>query len=46
MSVRDAKRITEHMADARNSDATSGIMMALFDDSCQLCTREGLLPLG
>ncbi|MBO7360086.1 MAG: SMC-Scp complex subunit ScpB [Clostridia bacterium] len=44
MSTRDAKRITEHMADARNSDATSGIMMALFDDSCQLCTREDYYP--
>ncbi len=44
MSLRDAKRITEHMADARNSDETAGIMMVLFADSCQLCTRETYLP--
>jgi len=44
MTVRDAKRITEHMADARNADETGGIMLLLFDDTCQLCTRETYLP--
>lgn len=44
MTPRDTRRITEHMADARNADETGGIMMLLFDDSCQLCTRESYLP--
>ena len=44
LSKRDTKRITEHMAEARNSDETAGIMMLLFDDSCQLCSREYYLP--
>ncbi len=44
MTQRDARRITEHMAAARNADETSGIMMLTFDDSCQLCTREDYLP--
>lgn len=44
LSKRDVKRITEHMAEARNSDETAGILMLLFDDSCQLCSREDYLP--
>ena len=44
MTQRDARRIAEHMAASRNADETSGIMMLIFDDSCQLCTREDYLP--
>lgn len=44
MTKRDARRICEHMADARNKDENAGIMMVLFDESCQLCTRETYLP--
>ena len=44
MSARDARRIAEHMASARNADPAGGIIMTLFDESCQLCTREDYLP--
>ena len=44
LTPRGAKQIAEHMADVRNADEESGIMMLIFDDSCQLCTRENYLP--
>jgi len=44
LTPRDARRIAEHMADLRNADENGGIMMLIFEDSCQLCTREDYLP--
>ena len=44
MTPRDALRVAEHLAESYNSDPTRGIMMLIFADSCQLCTREDYLP--
>ncbi len=44
LTPRDARRIAEHMADVRNADAESGIIMLIFEDSCQLATREDYIP--
>ncbi len=40
----DAKRIAEHLADKYNNNTDGGIMMLLFPDNCQLCTREAYIP--
>ncbi|MGM9642283.1 MAG: SMC-Scp complex subunit ScpB [Eubacteriales bacterium] len=40
----DAKRIAEHLADKYNNNADGGIMMLVFPDTCQLCTREDYIP--
>ncbi len=40
----DAKRIAEHLADKYNKNTDGGIMMLLFPDNCQLCTREDYIP--
>lgn len=40
----DAKRIAEHLAEKYNSNTDGGIMMLLFPDNCQLCTREDYVP--
>ncbi len=40
----DAKRIAEHLADKYNNNADGGIMMLIFPDTCQLCTREDYIP--
>ena len=40
----DAKRIAEHLADKYNSNTDGGIMMLLFPDTCQLCSREDYIP--
>lgn len=40
----DAKRIAEHLADKYNSNEDGGIMMLLFPDTCQLCSRETYIP--
>lgn len=40
----DAKRIAEHLAEKYNSNTDGGIMMLLFPDTCQLCTREDYIP--
>ena len=40
----DAKRIAEHLAEKYNSNGDGGIMMLLFPDTCQLCSREDYIP--
>ncbi len=40
----DAKRIAEHLAEKYNSNTDGGIMMLLFPDTCQLCSREDYIP--
>jgi segregation and condensation protein B len=40
----DAKRIAEHLAEKYNSSTDGGIMMLLFPDTCQLCSREDYIP--
>ena len=44
LTPRDTKRMAEHLAASYNSDTTRGIMMLIFDDACQLCTREDYAP--
>ncbi|MCQ2353725.1 MAG: SMC-Scp complex subunit ScpB [Clostridia bacterium] len=44
LTPRDVRRMAEHLAENYNSDETGGIMMLLFPDTCQLCTREDYLP--
>ena len=44
LTPRDARRIAEHMAEVRNADREGGIIMLIFEDSCQLSTREDYLP--
>jgi segregation and condensation protein B len=44
LTPRDTKRMAEHLAGSYNSDATRGVMMLIFDDACQLCTREDYAP--
>ena len=40
----DAKRIAEHLAEKYNSNTDGGIMMLIFPDTCQLCSREDYIP--
>jgi len=41
LTVKDTKKIIEHMAEAYNKEGSGrGIMLLTFDDSCQLCTKE------
>ena len=40
----DAKRIAEHLAEKYNNNTDGGIMMLLFPDTCQLCSREDYIP--
>ncbi len=44
LTPRDAKRMAEHLAESVNGNENGGIIMLLFDDSCQLCTREDYAP--
>lgn len=44
LTPRDTKRMAEHLASSYNSDTTRGVMMLIFDDACQLCTREDYAP--
>lgn len=44
MSPRDAMRVAEHLAETYNADTTRGVMVLIFADSCQMCTREDYLP--
>ena len=44
MSPRDARAMASHIAEKFNSNENGGIMMLLFDETCQLCTRETYLP--
>ncbi len=44
LSPGDAKRIAEHLAEKYNNNEDGGIMMLLFPDNCQLCTRESYIP--
>lgn len=44
LTPRDAKQLVGHLSERWSSDETRGIMLLTFDDSCQLCTREGYLP--
>ena len=44
LTVRDIKKMTEHMAESYNKESSGrGIMLLCFDDSCQLCTKEHYL---
>ena len=40
----DAKRIAEHLAEKYNNNTDGGIMMLIFPDNCQLCSREDYIP--
>lgn len=41
LTVKDTKKIIEHMAEAYSKEGSGrGIMLLCFDDSCQLCTKE------
>lgn len=40
----DSKRICEHLAERYDSNPEGGIIMLLFPDTCQLCTREDYIP--
>ncbi len=41
LTVKDTKKIIEHMAEAYGKEGSGrGIMLLCFDDSCQLCTKE------
>jgi segregation and condensation protein B len=45
LTVRDIKKMTEHMAEGYNKESAGrGIMLLCFDDSCQLCTKEIFAP--
>ena len=45
LSVRDVKLLCEQLAERYNKeDSPHGIMLALFPDTCQLCTKEKFLP--
>lgn len=45
LTVRDIKKMTEHMAESYNKESSGrGIMLLCFDDSCQLCTKEIFAP--
>ena len=41
LTVRDTKKIIEHMAESYNKEGSGrGILLLTFDDSCQLATKE------
>ena len=40
----DAKRIAEHLAEKDNATTDGGIMMLIFPDACQFCSREDYIP--
>lgn len=40
LTPHDARLMAEHLASRINDDTSRGIMMLLFENSCQLCTRE------
>ena len=44
LTEKDARTIAGHLEERYNSNANGGIMMLLFDTSCQLCTREIYMP--
>jgi len=45
LSKKDVKSIVEHMAaDYNKEDSKRGIMLLMFDDSCQFCTKEVFAP--
>ncbi len=45
LDVRNTKKLVESMATAYNSDKSKrGINLLVFDDSCQLCTKEQYAP--
>ena len=45
LGVRDVKVLCEELAKKYNGqDSPHGIMLALFPDTCQLCTKEKFLP--
>ncbi|MBQ7293306.1 MAG: SMC-Scp complex subunit ScpB [Clostridia bacterium] len=45
LSKKDVKSIVEHMAaDYNKEDSKRGIMLLMFDDFCQFCTKEVFAP--
>ena len=45
LSKKDIKSIVEHMASEYNKEESKrGIMLLVFDDSCQFCTKEVFAP--
>lgn len=45
LSKKDIKAIVEHMAAEYNKEESKrGIMLLMFDDSCQFCTKEVFAP--
>lgn len=43
LPLRDTKKMVHHMAE-RYEQATHGIMLLTFDDTCQFCTKEVFAP--
>lgn len=45
LSVKDVKSIVSHMEDFYNSEENKrGLVLLMFPDTCQICTREKYLP--
>lgn len=45
LTAKDVKLLCENLAEKYNGeDSPRGIMLALFPDTCQLCTKEKFLP--
>lgn len=45
LSVNDVRLLCEKLAEGYNGEASPrGIMLAIFPDTCQLCTKEKFLP--
>lgn len=45
LSKKDIKSVVEHMSEEYNGDGSEhGIMLLMFDDSCQFCTKELFAP--
>ncbi len=44
LTEKDARTIAGHLEERYASNPNGGIMMLLFDTSCQLCTREMYMP--
>lgn len=41
LTEKDTKKMIEHMSEAYNKEGSGrGIMLLMFEDSCQLCTKE------
>ena len=41
LTVKDVKKMIEHMAEAYNKEGSGrGIMLLMFEESCQLCAKE------